>query len=109
MDKKIENVKMRYKRKVEAYTAGLIELEDLQDEKQKMESLISSIFKKENSEVNLDDLEKLESKIKEKIINTCNAIDQLPIPDAKALLQTLIEKVTIYGEKEIDIQFCVSS
>lgn len=101
-DQKITAAKNRYKRKVEAYTAGLIELQDLNEEKQRMEKVIqeNQSSNEQGQKVQVEELkEMLESKIK----TVLDAINMMPVEEAKLLLRTLISKVTVIGERELDI------
>lgn len=102
IEQKIRSAKNRYKRKVEAYTAGLIELDDLSQEKKRMEKTISEL-KKDDRSKNSIDIEKLEELIKEKIKDVISAMDHLPVPETKALLKTIVEKVILFDEKHIEI------
>jgi site-specific DNA recombinase len=105
-EQKINAAKSRYKRKVEAYTAGLIELTDLTEEKERMEKVIEEAKTETKTQsINLDQLEEI---VTEKIKNITDAIETLPVPDVKPQLQTLIEKVVILGEQEIEIGFNLS-
>ncbi|BAU29592.1 site-specific DNA recombinase [Aneurinibacillus soli] len=101
VEQKIRTAKNRYKRKVEAYTAGLIELEDLNEEKQRLEKLIEEADQK--SSVSQIDISYVEKMVKEKIKNALDAIDILPVPEAKSLIKTIVEKVIIPEEKDIEI------
>lgn len=101
IEQKIRAAKNRYKRKVEAYTAGLIELEDLNEEKKRMEQIIAEAQKAENA--SLVDVKKLEAMVKEKINNVIDAIDVLPVQEAKSLIKTIVEKVILLDEKDIEI------
>ncbi|PEO46719.1 resolvase [Bacillus sp. AFS026049] len=101
MTQQVQSAKNRYKRKVEAYTAGLIELEDLQTEKLRMETLIQqSKNRQETISVNIEELER---KVNDKFQTVIDALDTLPIVEAKALIQTLVEKVVVFKEREIEI------
>ncbi|QOY36498.1 recombinase family protein [Anaerobacillus isosaccharinicus] len=99
----VQNAKARYKRKVEAYTAGLIELEDLNEEKVKMEKIINNAKRDDDKkEINI---ERLEKQLQKHIQNILQSLDALSIPDAKAFLQTIIEKVILISEGELEIEF----
>ncbi len=98
---KIRSAQNRYKRKVEAYTVGLIELEDLNEEKKRMEQIITEAQKEENTFS--VDVKKLEAMVKEKINSVIDAIDVLPVPEAKSLIKTIVEKVILHDEKDIEI------
>lgn len=101
MTQQIQTAKNRYKRKVEAYAAGLIELEDLQKEKLRMEAIIQESENRQSTK-NID-IEALEKSVNEKFQTVVDALDNLPIVEAKSLLQTLVEKVVLYEEKDIEI------
>ena len=99
----IQNAKARYKRKIEAYTAGLIELEDLNEEKTKMEKIIANVKRDDDKkEINV---ERLEKQMQKHIQNILQSLDSLSIPEAKAFLQTIIEKVILVSERELEIEF----
>lgn len=102
-DQQITAAKNRYKRKVEAYTAGLIELQDLNEEKQRMEKIVqeNQSSNEQGEKIQVEELkEMLESKMK----TVLDAINVLPVEEAKVLLRTLVEKVTVLGEGELDIE-----
>ncbi|MGE7604035.1 recombinase family protein [Peribacillus sp. NPDC097675] len=101
-DQKIRSAKNRYKRKVDAYTAGLIEIEDLAEEKKRLDQLIEE----ENDLEKIPDIDiiYLEKVIKEKMKNITEAIDILPVPEAKALISTLVEKVILFNEEALEIE-----
>lgn len=101
VQQQIHSAKNRYKRKVEAYTAGLIELDDLQKEKERMERIVSQA---ENIETTTSvKTTELEEMINQKITSVIEAINTLPIIEAKALVQSLIEKIILYEEKKLEI------
>ncbi|MBU8880097.1 recombinase family protein [Bacillus sp. FJAT-29790] len=105
IQQQIRSAKNRYKRKVEAYTAGLIELVDLQNEKERMERIL---LEAENREVppsfNASELEEV---LNNKISTIIDAIDTLPVVEAKSFVQTLVEKVILFEEKDIEIVLSV--
>lgn len=98
--KKITQAQERYKRKVEAYTAGLIELEDLHEEKQRLESIKASISTPSHNTIQQEELEKW---IKKRLTGVLDALDRLPVEQAKVLLQQVIEKVIVHEEQELTI------
>ncbi|MFS0558189.1 recombinase family protein [Brevibacillus sp. 179-C9.3 HS] len=102
VEQKIRSVKSRYKRKVEAYTAGLIDLEDLQEEKERMEKVIQELSSSDIEKTPYQ-IEEVEKYVKSKITNIIEAIGVLPVEEAKSLITTLVEKVIIHGEKDIEI------
>jgi site-specific DNA recombinase len=84
MEQRIRTAKNHYKRKVEAYTAGLIELEDLNEEKPHLEKVMEEVHQKSSiSYVNIPAIEEMGN---EKIKNASDAIDIIPVADAKSLL-----------------------
>jgi site-specific DNA recombinase len=102
MEQRIRVVKTRYKRKVEAYTAGLIELEELTDEKNRMEALIQEAKDSKSTKENID-ISALESMVKTKMNTIIDAMDQLPVEEAKAQTSTFIEKVILLDAKDLEI------
>lgn len=96
-DQQITAAKNRYKRKVEAYTAGLIELQDLNEEKLRMDRIIqeNQSSKEQGEEMQVEELKQM---IEIKIKTVLDAIYTLPVEEAKVLLRTLISKVTVLGE-----------
>lgn len=95
-DQQITSAKNRYKRKVEAYTAGLIELQDLNEEKQRMERIIqeNQSSNEHGEKIQVDELkEMLETKIK----TVLDAIYVLPVEEAKVLLRTWLRKLRFWG------------
>ena len=101
IEQKIRSAKVRYNRKVEAYTAGLIEIDDLTEEKMRMEHTIEALQRgSKKSDV---DLVKLQKNIEKKLKNVVDAVETLPVEDGKALLSTIVEKVILKGEKEMEI------
>jgi site-specific DNA recombinase len=106
IEQKVNTAKSRYKRKVEAYTAGLIELEDLNEEKERMEQVIEEAKKMDAGES--VDIKKLEKLIQNKLKSTVHAMDALPVEEAKQLIQTIVNKVVLIRENEMDIDLNVS-
>lgn len=100
-EQKIRNAKNRYKRRVEAFTAGLIELEDLNEEKKRLEEVLEE-FQNE-PEFKEVDVEGLKKQLDEKFQNIIDAIENIPVDDAKALISTVVEKVIILDDKNIEI------
>ncbi|MDV7763999.1 MULTISPECIES: recombinase family protein [Peribacillus] len=104
-DQKIRSAKNRYKRKVEAYTAGLIEIEDLAEEKRRLEQLIEE--ENDQDQTTQIDINHLQQLIMKKMKNIIDAIDVLPVPEAKSLISTLVEKVILFNEEELEIELNV--
>ncbi|MGM9986441.1 MAG: recombinase family protein [Bacillaceae bacterium] len=100
IQQKIQTAKKRYKRKVEAYTAGFIELTDLEIEKKQLDQLLEEL---DNQETNEFDIEKIEKEMKDRIRNVADALDELPVPEAKRLLKEVIKKIVVYSDKLINI------
>ncbi|MBS4026034.1 MAG: recombinase family protein [Clostridia bacterium] len=103
VEQKLRSAKARYKRKIEAYTAGLIDLADLTEEKRKVDQEIAET-KKNSAQSTAYDLQLLEKSIIGKIKNSMDAINNLPVVEAKALLVTLLEHMVLVGEKDIEIK-----
>ncbi|KAB7704908.1 recombinase family protein [Bacillus aerolatus] len=101
INQQIQSAKNRYARKVEAYTAGLIELGDLQKEKSRMEQIVQEAETRQSTTT--INTEGLEEKLNGKISSLIDAIDTLPVVEAKSLIKTLVEKVIIHGDKNIEI------
>ncbi|HDR7854653.1 recombinase family protein [Bacillus paranthracis] len=99
---KVATAKKRYQRKVEAYASGLIELEDLQEEKRRLDTLNLALQppSESNSNVNLSQIEEW---IKNKLKNVHDALNVVPVEELKPLIQTIIEKVILNGEEELEI------
>lgn len=103
-DARLKASHTRYKRKVEAYASGLIELTDLRAEKQRLATIIAEHHRRDQAEsVDADKLEQLAGKLQSAIATITGAVEALPVEEAKALLQTLIESVTVKGEEDIEI------
>lgn len=94
---KIHTAKKRYERKVEAFTAGLISLEDLRVEKERLETLQQVAGSREKEK----DLSEIESELKSLIQDILKGIDTLSTERTKAFISKLIEKVVPIDEKEI--------
>jgi len=104
----IHSAKNRYKRKVDAYAAGLIEIEDLQEEKERMDRIIQEATNRTASKTQIDTSE-LEDKLNKKMASIIDAIDNLPVVEAKSLVKTLVDKVILYEEKNIEIVLSIPS
>jgi len=106
LEQMMKRAKQRYQRKIEAYTAGLIELEDLKKEKEDLEILLD----KTREEVeNIDDkrIENLQKELSKKIKNIISALELLPVEEAKSLLSTIISKVVLKREKVLEIEIII--
>ena len=101
---RIENAKKRYQRQVEAYTAGLIELETLTNEKENMERTIDEVNRQQGDDKISTDFIQLERLLTNKVKDVADAIEYLPIETAKAKLRTIVEAVVIHGIEEIEIK-----
>jgi site-specific DNA recombinase len=100
LEQKLHNAKKRYQRKVEAYTAGLIELEDLQQEKEKMNNVVNELEKSEVIEV---DPKALEEKMKKRLRTLVNVIEELPVITAKPLIKQVVDKIVVKKKETIEI------
>lgn len=102
-ERRMEAAKRRYHRQVEAYTAGLIELGDLAKEKEALEQAM--IVSDKVPEQPLQDLQyaAIEREAMASAQDVASAVEGLPIADAKAKLQTLIDRVVILAYENIEI------
>jgi site-specific DNA recombinase len=100
---KAEAAKARYLRQVEAYTAGLIELDQLAQEKSAMERAMEQADAAVEEIGDSVGLEELEQELKGKIFDVRDAISTLPIVEAKAKLRTLVQSVILHGVENIEI------
>mgnify|MGYP001212035701 CR=1 FL=1 len=107
LEQKVGTARARYKRKIEAYTAGLIGLEDLNEEKKRLEQaeheLELQIEESGTGGGEPVDLEALQLEMNEQIGDIAYAIELLPAEQAKGILQTWIADVTLHGEDEMEI------
>ncbi|MFC5713669.1 recombinase family protein [Thalassorhabdus alkalitolerans] len=101
-EKKLKNAEERYKRKVEAYTSGLIELSDLEKEKKQLDKVKEEASVKPDK-IEQENLEKLQRELESKIKSIIDAIEILPVEETKPLLHTFVKKVIVYNEEEIEI------
>lgn len=107
-EQKVQAAKVRYKRKVEAYTVGLIDLDDLTEEKKRMEKEISEATQYiRDREVN--DTKLIEEDLLNKVKKVINIIDWLPVEELKPLLHLIIEKVILVDSKELQIVLNLSN
>ncbi|MBP1154480.1 MULTISPECIES: recombinase family protein [unclassified Paenibacillus] len=104
LEQKVKTAKARYKRKVEAYTAGFIELTDLNEEKERLEQIISEMKMADRGERDPIDIELLQNELNDKIYNMISAIEFMPVEQAKAIIQTFIRYVIIHGIEDIEIR-----
>ncbi|MCJ8013384.1 recombinase family protein [Paenibacillus sp. KQZ6P-2] len=104
LEQKVNTAKARYKRKIEAYTSGLIELEDLNEEKERLDQILLDLEKMSRGEVETVDMEQLQQELNDKVNNIISAIDILPVEQAKGIIQTFIQYVVIHGDKDIEIK-----
>ncbi|MGM0807377.1 MAG: recombinase family protein [Bacillota bacterium] len=100
LEQKVHNAKKRYKRKVDAYASGLIELEDLQQEKESLDKMVKEL---QNSEVIELDPKALEKTMKKRLLTLVHVIDELPVASAKPLIKQVVEKIVVKGEEVIEI------
>ncbi|MBS4171815.1 recombinase family protein [Bacillus sp. FJAT-49736] len=107
IQQQIHSAKNRYKRKVEAYTAGLIEIKDLQEEKERMERIVKET---ENlSTTTSINTSELQEKLTNKFQSVIDAVNTLPVVEAKSLVRTLVDKVILFEEKDIEIVLQIPS
>ncbi|KAB2951158.1 recombinase family protein [Heliorestis acidaminivorans] len=105
-EQKLRAAKLRYERKVEAYTAGLIELSDLVEEKSRLDE---ELRKEQDSGSDIDEVvvNQVINELKEKCANFIDSIGVLPVPELKQRLLLIVDRVVLLGEKEIEISLVV--
>lgn len=103
LEKKAHTAKTRYNRKVEAFSIGLIELEDLKKEKEQYDNIIEQLKNQDNEEQKNIDINEIEKMLQNKLKTVTDSIEVLPVEEAKALLHTVVEKVVVKDDKKIEI------
>lgn len=108
MEVKAKHAALRYKRKVEAFAAGLIELVDLKREKESLDLLQSERANLEVKTIPLSEMNsnELQQELNRQIPDLVGAIEILPVVKAKSILRTMISGVSI-REDEMVISFCL--
>ncbi|OEH86582.1 resolvase [Desulfuribacillus stibiiarsenatis] len=103
---RIEVARKRYGRKVEAYSADLITIEDLKLEKDRMEQDIELLNGLKLIQEDQFDIEKIKKEIQKKTSKVLESLDVLTIEDAKSLIYTFVDntKVLDYGSIVITIK-----
>lgn len=105
LEQKIQTARARYKRRIEAYTAGLINLDDLNEEKERLDRFIQELETiDQNDEEHMINIEELQEELNRKVHNIVSSIEVLPVEQAKALLQTIVESVIVFGDRDIEIK-----
>lgn len=100
IQQKIYIANKRYKRKVEAYAAGLIELTDLSAEKKNLDDLLTVLEKTEVQDLNPNQIAK---KMQTKLKTIVEALVQLPVAEAKQLLKEIVNRIVVKSAEEIEI------
>lgn len=100
IQQKVYIAKKRYQRKIEAYAAGLIELKDLEMEKKKLDELLAVLERTIVEEMNP---EQIAEEIKAKLKTIVDALDQLPVVEAKKLLKEIIDRIVVKSAEDIEI------
>ena len=72
----------------------------MHEEKQRLESIKASISTPSHNTIQQEELEKW---IKKRLTGVLDALDRLPVEQAKVLLQQVIEKVIVHEEQELTI------
>ncbi|QSF46528.1 recombinase family protein [Paenibacillus tianjinensis] len=104
LEQKANTAKARYKRKIEAYTSGLIELDDLNEEKARLDQILSGLEKIDHGEAESIDMGQLQKELNGKVNNIISAINLLPVEQAKGIIQTLIQYMIVHGDEDIEIK-----
>ncbi|OEF97772.1 recombinase family protein [Desulfuribacillus alkaliarsenatis] len=92
---RINVAKKRYERKVEAYSAGLITIEDLKLEKDRMKQDIKLLKEIEMVQEDQFDIGKITKDIQKKTSEILESLEVLTIEESKALIFKLIEKIIL--------------
>lgn len=95
---KIHTARKRYERKVEAYTVGLISLEDLKIEKERLDTLEQHFLEDKEEE---KDISEIEAELKGLISTVLEGLEQLPAVKLKVFLVQLFEKIVPVGDNEL--------
>lgn len=100
---KRKQAEARYKRKVEAFAAGLIELEDLQREKEALDMVRKDYanFEQDAATIPAFDRDELQREMNEFIPDLFHALELLPVAQAKSMLRTMISSVKIQDEQMV--------
>lgn len=104
LEQKVNTAKARYKRKIEAYTSGLIELNDLNEEKDRLDQIISDLERMSHGKDEAVDMGQIQKELNEKVNNIFSAMDLLPVEQVKGIIQTLIQFVIVHGNENIEIR-----
>ncbi|UOF90728.1 recombinase family protein [Fodinisporobacter ferrooxydans] len=107
IEQKMKHAKERYSRQVEAYTAGLIELNDLAKEKEKMEQSILEAQKRMETNDSSHAYSELETKLNTQEMTILESFAILPIEEAKARLRLIVDKVVLHGEENLELVIAI--
>ncbi|MBC9783483.1 recombinase family protein [Heliobacterium chlorum] len=105
-EQKLRNAKGRYERKVEAYTAGLIELSDLMEEKRRFDEEIGRSGELQGS-FDEDAVNKVLAGLRERYTSFSESVGVLPIPELKKLLHIIVSKVVLLRDSDIEISLVI--
>lgn len=106
-EKKLQSAKLRYKRKVEAFTAGLIDLADLSAEKERLDMMLQDASEQSMTTIKQTKVKELEKTMKERLKTVIDAIDVIPVEKVKPLLSQIIVAVILHDEQDIEIKLRV--
>ena len=104
IQQKIYIANKRYKRKVEAYAAGLIELPDLSAEKKNLDDLLTVL---EKTVVQDMDPNQIAKKMQTKLKTIVEALDQLPVAEAKQLLKEIVDRIVVRSAEDIEVYLVI--
>lgn len=102
---KVKSARTRYQRQIEAYTAGLIDINVLAKEKEALEQAIHEAEKSSGVEGVEINYVQIENALREQIKDITCAIWELPIDVAKAKIRTLVDKVILNDHEDLEIVF----
>ncbi|RFU71442.1 recombinase family protein [Peribacillus saganii] len=103
-NQKLHTGKKRYERKVEAYTAGLISLEELKKEKERLDILTNVLSIEDSPQKGIREIEE---EIKTLIQTVLQAIDTLPTKTVKTFLNEIFEKIVPTEDQKLLFVFRV--
>lgn len=97
---RLHTAKKRYQRKVEAYTIGLVTLEELQEEKNKLEQVEAESKVVQKKAI---DPEVVQQELQMKIKTVFHAMESLEVSQIKPLLTQIFDKIILHSDEEMEI------
>ncbi|WP_067564539.1 recombinase family protein [Ferroacidibacillus organovorans] len=106
LDQRMHAAKMRYDRQVEAYTAGLIEMDTLAREKVALKRCVAEYAKEMSTTDSSSHDKELEERLRGRAVTLGDALTVLPADWIKAKLRTWIHSVILHGREDLEIVLC---